>query len=566
MRVLILSTAFSGMAQRVLTELKSMNHTVDEHYDLEEDFLIEQVDRFQPDVIICPFLTQRIPEVVWKNYICLIVHPGIEGDRGPSSLDWAISEGVDEWGVTLLQADEQYDAGDIWGTRRFPMRNASKTSIYKREVTEATIELVKQVLNDIERNNFTPRSLDYDSPLVKGRRRPLMKQSDRVIDWHKMGTKDVVQKLNAADSRPGVKGCINGVEVNMYGAVSEPNLKGAPGDILAIHKGAFCCATRDGAVWIKQLKCVGQEELAPIKLPASMVLEKIGNSSQLQSMPHIEDTHAIEEIRVETTADTAYIYFDFYNGAMNTQQCLDLKNVIARVKTTPIKTIVLMGGEDFFSNGIHLNCIEASDNPAMESWDNINAIDDLVMEIMDSPNHITISAMRNNAGAGGVILGLACDEVIIRKGVVLNPHYKSMGLYGSEYWTYLLPRRVGEQKAIEITEGCMPMLSDEAVELGLADLIFDENWESYHEHLSEYCLHLQHVVNIDEFLSAKRSKFEKQNAVQPFSEIRKAELAIMKKTFFDPASSYHAKRRAFVYKQKAKIERTPRWERVAQKA
>jgi putative two-component system hydrogenase maturation factor HypX/HoxX len=31
-----------------------------------------------------------------------------------------------------------------------------------------------------------------------------------------------------------------------------------------------------------------------------------------------------------------------------------------------------------------------------------------------------------------------------RRGVVLNPHYKNMGnLYGSEYWSYLLPRRVG---------------------------------------------------------------------------------------------------------------------------
>jgi putative two-component system hydrogenase maturation factor HypX/HoxX len=36
----------------------------------------------------------------------------------------------------------------------------------------------------------------------------------------------------------------------------------------------------------------------------------------------------------------------------------------------------------------------------------------------------------------------------VRDGVMLNPHYKNMGnLYGSEYWTYLLPRRVGDQGA-----------------------------------------------------------------------------------------------------------------------
>ena len=50
--------------------------------------------------------------------------------------------------------------------------------------------------------------------------------------------------------------------------------------------------------------------------------------------------------------------------------------------------------------------------------------------------------MQGNAGAGGVFLALAADQVWARHGVVLNPHYKNMGnLYGSEYWTYLLPRR-----------------------------------------------------------------------------------------------------------------------------
>jgi putative two-component system hydrogenase maturation factor HypX/HoxX len=29
-----------------------------------------------------------------------------------------------------------------------------------------------------------------------------------------------------------------------------------------------------------------------------------------------------------------------------------------------------------------------------------------------------------------------------RAGAVLNPHYRLMGLHGSEYWTYTLPRRV----------------------------------------------------------------------------------------------------------------------------
>ena len=66
---------------------------------------------------------------------CLIVHPGPLGDRGPAALDGAILEGVAQWGVTVLQADGEFDAGPIWVHRTFPMRRAAKASIYRNEVT-----------------------------------------------------------------------------------------------------------------------------------------------------------------------------------------------------------------------------------------------------------------------------------------------------------------------------------------------------------------------------------------------------------------------------------------------
>ena len=103
-----------------------------------------------------------------------------------------------------------------------------------------------------------------------------------------------------------------------------------------------------------------------------------------------------------------------------------------------------MGGTDYFSNGIHLNVIEAAEDQAGESWRNLQAINDLVREIIETDYQLVISALRGDAGAGGVPLALAADHVVARRDVVLNPYYQHMGgLYGSEYWTYLLPRRVG---------------------------------------------------------------------------------------------------------------------------
>ena len=95
--------------------------------------------------------------------------------------------------------------------------------------------------------------------------------------------------------------------------------------------------------------------------------------------------------------------------------------------------------------------IEASTNPAAEFWRNINAIDDLTFEILNTMSHLVIAGLRG-AGAGGAMMALAADCVYARSGVVLNPHYRSMGdLFGSEYWTYTLPRRVGQTRALELT-------------------------------------------------------------------------------------------------------------------
>ena len=78
----------------------------------------------------------------------MIIHPGPVGDRGPSSLDWAITEGARAWGVTALQAVEEMDAGPIWATRTFPLPAAPprKSSLYNGPVADAAMECIFEVV------------------------------------------------------------------------------------------------------------------------------------------------------------------------------------------------------------------------------------------------------------------------------------------------------------------------------------------------------------------------------------------------------------------------------------
>ena len=76
----------------------------------------------RPDLVICPFLRERVPAEVWRACPTIVIHPGPKGDRGPSSLDWAIMDAEPVWGVTALQAVDEMDAGPIWASRDLPAR------------------------------------------------------------------------------------------------------------------------------------------------------------------------------------------------------------------------------------------------------------------------------------------------------------------------------------------------------------------------------------------------------------------------------------------------------------
>nr|MCH9638927.1 hydrogenase maturation protein [Betaproteobacteria bacterium] len=119
MKILFLTHSFNSLTQRLFVELKQYGHEISIEFDINDAVTIQAVELFQPALIIAPYLKRAIPETIWRNTPCFIVHPGIVGDRGPAALDWAIMKNHTEWGITVLQANAEMDAGDIWATESF---------------------------------------------------------------------------------------------------------------------------------------------------------------------------------------------------------------------------------------------------------------------------------------------------------------------------------------------------------------------------------------------------------------------------------------------------------------
>ena len=554
MRILFLTHSFNSLAQRLCVELSARGHEVSIEFDINDNVAIEAVALFRPDLVIAPFLKRAIPEAVWREQVCLVVHPGIVGDRGPSALDWAIMNDEAEWGVTVLQANAVMDGGDIWATRTFPMRAARKSSLYRNEVTEAATAAVLEAVEKFAQGDFTPMPLDYANPGVHGTERPLMKQDERRIDWTRDDTATVLRKLRAADSFPGLADRIAGVDCWLFNAHPEGTLRGTdPGAVIAQRQGALCRATVDGAVWLTHAK--RKADQSTFKLPAVLALPEAAAGvpeSALPALP-VRDPTTWQDISYEEEGGAGFLHFDFYNGAMSTADCLRLRDAFVAATQRETKVIVLMGGPDFWSNGIHLNTIEAAESPADESWANINAMDDLCRAILDCGSHYVIAALQGNAGAGGVFLALTADRVLAREGVILNPHYKGMGnLYGSEYWTYLLPRRVGWERALAVTQNRLPIGARQAVEQGLIDDCFGDGVPAFaaqvRKQAAELAAELAARPDFAQLIEEKRTVRARDEAVKPLEAHRQEELARMKLNFYGFDPSYHVARYHFVHR------------------
>ena len=541
MRVLMFCHRFNSLSQRFYCELSETGHEVSIELDVHPDLMVEAVSIFKPDLIIAPFLKRKIPRAIWENYITLVVHPGPPGDRGPDALDWAILEEEKEWGVCILSAVEEYDAGDVWAYRTFPMRRAKKSSIYRREVTEGAVECLWQVVESLERGKVEV------IPQESGRFRPTVDKRLRAINWQTDRTEDVLKKVYSGDGQPGALASIGEKEYYLFNAFPEGYLRGKPGELIAKRDEAVCIATTDGAVWIGHLREKGRHG---IKLPAVRVLPEVlieGLGEEPLKPWETVDFTTYREIVYTEHKNIAYIDFEFYNGAMSTQQCERLLGVIKYAKKRPVKAIVLLGGEDFFSNGMNLNTIEASESPADESWRNINAIDDLCEEILTTLDKLTVAGIRGNAGAGGVFFALCCDLVFARKGVVLNPHYKNIGnLYGSEFWTYTLPKRVGWEKGKEIMENRMPISSEKAFRLGLIDGVLGHSPEDFLEKIKAFLQDFVDSAEFENFLMRKKEERLKDWSKKPLRSYREEELENMRLNFYGFDTSYHIARYYFV--------------------
>jgi putative two-component system protein, hydrogenase maturation factor HypX/HoxX len=144
----------------------------------------------------------------------------------------------------------------------------------------------------------------------------------------------------------------------------------------------------------------------------------------------------------------------------------------------------------------------------------------------------------------------------MRDGIVLNPHYKNMGnLFGSKYWTYVLPRRVGADRVDAVMGSRLPIGAAKARRLGLADAVLPNTRPSFRAAVRDHAERLAADPAFDRLLAEKRARRTREETARPLEAYRLDELERMRLAFYGFDPSYHVARWRFITREP--IARTP---------
>ena len=174
--------------------------------------------------------------------------------RGAAPIEWAILNGLDRTGVTIMQMHAGLDSGPI--LHQIP--DAIPPEITGGELSEHLAELGAQAL--IEALGLMEQGRAQPVPQDESRatHAPKLTREMARIRWDR-GANEIARAILALDPKPGAWTELDGREVKLFGARATDG-RGAPGEVLTVD-GRLLAAAGTGAVEVEEVQPAGKPRM-----------------------------------------------------------------------------------------------------------------------------------------------------------------------------------------------------------------------------------------------------------------------------------------------------------------
>lgn len=233
---------------------------------------LEKLRSINPDIIIVVAYGQILREDILSlpKYGCLNVHASILPKyRGAAPINWAIINGEDISGNSIMKMDKGLDTGDVLNRSEIDIDDQMNAGQLHDILMIDGAKLLIDTLENIE--NLSAKKQDDENSSYA----PMMDKSLGRIDWKKPNI-DIYNLIRGTQPWPGSYFFYYGENVKVKKAeLSNRQTSSEPGSIIEIDDNGILVQTGEGCISLKEIQFPGKKSMKVEEYLRGNEIEKI---------------------------------------------------------------------------------------------------------------------------------------------------------------------------------------------------------------------------------------------------------------------------------------------------
>jgi methionyl-tRNA formyltransferase len=222
---------------------------------------MQQILDMEPDLLITAAYGQYVPTKLLKapKYRAINVHASLLPKyRGAAPIHYAVLEGEDVTGITIMYMEKVMDAGNIIAQREIPITAKDDTGTLFEKLSTLGRDLLMDTLPDI----FSGENASIEQDEAKVSFSPMITKEQEKIDWHKTAS-EISNLVRALRPAPGAYTLIDGDRFKIWDTeVLDQETSKKPGTIVKLNKGELYVACGDHTLLsLKEVQPAGKKRM-----------------------------------------------------------------------------------------------------------------------------------------------------------------------------------------------------------------------------------------------------------------------------------------------------------------
>lgn len=211
----------------------------------------------KPDLIVTCAYGKIIPKVLidYPKYGCVNIHASLLPKyRGAAPIQWALINGEEETGITLMYMDEFMDTGDIIDKVTYKIKDSDDIGTLHNELSILGGKILNDNLENLISGNIN-RIKQNDEEATYA---PMIEREMEELDFNDTG-KNIINKIRAFSPWPLTKTKINNEEVKIIKAHFEEGKSEI--NKLYVTKEKLGIGVLDGIIYFDIIKPIGKNNM-----------------------------------------------------------------------------------------------------------------------------------------------------------------------------------------------------------------------------------------------------------------------------------------------------------------